>query len=590
MNQKRLVLKANRLPFQSPNDTTATGDFEANTIVTSTQESLFGPAAVKAGVLANDDRDRFGFDNLRHSLASFLVRPKTDTKTLQTLLRHSHVKTTLQLCAHSVSEDRLAAQGYSRHPGGSIPPYFVRADRRPESADCIVARFKRPRDAVSGHADEEPAPTRKIRHNLSVRNSACPTETRRCKLASVSSGFSSVTNSTSQKPRLPLFASDLLRSRMPELDTIRGVAILLVLFFHGFGFRYGLEGVSGFPRLFVAATLPGWVGVNLFFVLSGFLITGILLDTLPKANYYRSFYVRRALRILPLYYAVLLLLAVLTRTGWVNRHASWAFLGLSFFYLSNVTGLFGVPMQYGVLWSLAVEEHFYLLWPAAVRSLSRHRVAIVGAIICVLCPSLRAFYSIRGYETGTGYTWLVADGLATGAVLAALARGPWGTRARMRSVTLICFAASMTMFTVGYPFGIFRASRFLGVTLRETALNLFFAGTVALALLAGTSRWKAIVNRPVLQFFGEISYGVYLIHMLVFDLEDYIVGRLFPSLSAVGGHFGLMVLLFSIAAGCTVAIAYLSRWYFEERFLRLKGRFEGHSTGSEAALGNSYSA
>jgi peptidoglycan/LPS O-acetylase OafA/YrhL len=370
---------------------------------------------------------------------------------------------------------------------------------------------------------------------------------------------------------------------MSELDTIRGIAVLLVLFFHGFGFRYGLQGLSGFPKLFVAATLPGWMGVNLFFVLSGFLITGILLDTKPKADYYRSFYTRRALRILPLYYAVLLLLAVLTRTGWVNRQASWAFLGLSFFYLSNVTGLFGVPMQYGVLWSLAVEEHFYLLWPAAVHSLSRHGVAIVGAIICILCPCLRAFYFIRGYDTGTGYTWLVADGLATGAVLAALARGPWGTRVYMWRVTKILFGASLMMFGAGYPFGIFRASRLLGMTLRETALNFFFAGTVALALLAGTSRWKAVVNRPVLQFFGEISYGVYLIHMLVFDLEDYVVSRLFPSLAAVGGHFARMVLLFTIAVGFTVAIAYFSRWYFEEPFLRLKRRFEGHGTQSDAA-------
>src|SRR5258706_3930726 len=103
---------------------------------------------------------------------------------------------------------------------------------------------------------------------------------------------------------------------------------------------------------------------------------------------------------------------------------------------------------------------------------------MVGAVICVLCPCLRGFYSVRGYNLGTGYTWLVADGLATGALLAALARGPWGTRTRMRSITLICFAVSVTMFSVGYPFGMFRASRFLGVTLRETALNLFFAGVV----------------------------------------------------------------------------------------------------------------
>jgi len=149
---------------------------------------------------------------------------------------------------------------------------------------------------------------------------------------------------------------------------------------------------------------------------------------------------------------------------------------------------------------------------------------------------------------------------------------------------VILFGASLMMFGAGYPFGIFRASRLLGMTLRETALNFFFAGTVALALLVGTSRWKAVVNRPVLQFFGEISYGVYLIHMLIFDLEDYFLGRLFPSLSAVGGHFGAMVLLFSIAAGFTVAVAYLSRWYFEEPFLRLKRRFGGRGTEPETAL------
>jgi peptidoglycan/LPS O-acetylase OafA/YrhL len=381
-----------------------------------------------------------------------------------------------------------------------------------------------------------------------------------------------MSTSTSEKPAP---ADSLLRPRMPELDTIRGIAVLLVLFFHGFGFRYGLTGLSGFPKIFVAATLPGWMGVNLFFVLSGFLITGILLDSKSKSDYYRSFYVRRALRILPLYYAVLIVLAILTRTGLVNRQASWAFLGLSFFYLSNVTGLFGVPMQYGVLWSLAVEEHFYLLWPAAVRSLSRHKFAVAGAIVCVLCPCLRAFYAIRGHDMGTGYTWLVADGLATGAVLATVARGPWGMRARMRSVTAILFAASLIMFGVGYPFGIFLASRFLGLSLRETALNLFFAGTVALALLIGTSRWKWIVNRPVLQFFGAISYCVYLIHMLVFDLEDHFIGRWFPSLSSPSGHFGEMVLLFTIATAFTVAVATLSRWYFEEPFLRMKGRFEG---------------
>jgi peptidoglycan/LPS O-acetylase OafA/YrhL len=110
------------------------------------------------------------------------------------------------------------------------------------------------------------------------------------------------------------------------------------------------------------------------------------------------------------------------------------------------------------------------------------------------------------------------------------------------------------------------------MTFRATALNLLFAGSIALALLIGTSRWKALVNRPVLQFFGDISYGVYLLHMLVFDLQDHFVARYFPSLASPSGHFGEMVLLFTIATSFTVAVASLSRWYFEEPFLRMKRR------------------
>src|ERR1700686_53956 len=97
----------------------------------------------------------------------------------------------------------------------------------------------------------------------------------------------------------------LIRPVMPELDTVRGLAILLVLFFHGFGFQFASAPLPRLAHLFVVATMPGWVGVNLFFVLSGFLITGILLDSKNHPHYYRRFYVRRALRILPAYYAFL---------------------------------------------------------------------------------------------------------------------------------------------------------------------------------------------------------------------------------------------------------------------------------------------
>ena len=365
-----------------------------------------------------------------------------------------------------------------------------------------------------------------------------------------------------------------LRARMPELDSIRGIAVLLVLFYHGFGFAYGLSGLRGIGRLFVAATLGGWVGVNLFFVLSGFLITGILLDTKARADYYKRFYFRRALRILPLYYAVLCLLVVLTRAGLINRHVSWAFLGLSSIYMANVTELFGIPMQYEVLWSLGVEEHFYLFWPIAVRLLSRRGIAIAGTIICIMCTSLRSLSYVLGGQAGAGYTWLVADGLAMGAVLASLIRGPLGTCAGIRNVMWAAFASSVFLFAVGTPFGILSARHFLGMALRPIAINLFFVGIISMALRLGTCPWKTILNLAPLRFVGDISYCVYLIHMLVFELVDHVLARLNPSLPPGREHIAVMALRFFAAASFTIGLAALSRRYFENPFLRLKARFD----------------
>lgn len=358
---------------------------------------------------------------------------------------------------------------------------------------------------------------------------------------------------------------------MPELDTLRGIAVALVVCFHSFGFLYGLRGLSGIPKFLVALTLPGWIGVNLFFVLSGFLITGILLDTKKREDYYRRFYLRRALRILPLYYAVLVFLMVLARTGLVERRVSWSFLALSFVYLANVTTLLGVPMQYGVLWSLAVEEHFYLLWPALLRSLSRRNVIVCAATIAILCLLLRVLYCVFGFTTA-GYTWLSADGLAMGAILAVVARSDYGPRERVRQTTIAAFGASLAMFGAGAPFGIFSAGHFLGFTFRETALDLFCTSVVGSALLIGTSQWKAVVNRPLLQFLGKISYGVYLTHMLVFEVVVHFLGRIWPGLPPAEGRFGVMTLRFCISGSLTLGLMSISRRYFEEPFLALKDR------------------
>ena len=360
--------------------------------------------------------------------------------------------------------------------------------------------------------------------------------------------------------------ANLIRSRMPELDTLRGIAISGVLLLHGFYWRYSDLQFTGLTGLLFRATAWGWVGVNLFFVLSGFLITGILLDARNDDQYYRRFYVRRALRILPAYYGLLAVLAVL-------RQASLPYVGISLVYLANLTTLFGISNDYGPLWSLAVEEHYYLFWPMVVRRLNAVSVGALAVFICATVPFLRmAAFRLGTVEGLSTYTWLVGDGLATGSVVACLLRIHSTRRGAIRLCAVIVAAAAFGL-TLGVPWGITTRTRPLGAMFQFTVVNLFCAGLLLLFLLLGTSRWRGYVNFRAVRFLGYISYGLYLIHLLVFRLYDQLCGSLFPNLQPDGTRFRLMVLRFLIAATAATSLAYLSRRHFEERFLRLKDRF-----------------
>ena len=173
----------------------------------------------------------------------------------------------------------------------------------------------------------------------------------------------------------------ILRPAMPELDSIRGIAILAVVFYHEF-YSIGMgTPLARWQHLLVLAFGPGRMGVNLFFVLSGFLITGILLKSRDDKNYYKRFYARRALRIFPIYFLLLIVLAAL---GYPR-----SFLLLSLLYLSNLVHLFGVPLAYNVLWSLAVEEHFYFIWPFMVRTLTRKNLEVLAIALIASSPLIR---------------------------------------------------------------------------------------------------------------------------------------------------------------------------------------------------------
>jgi peptidoglycan/LPS O-acetylase OafA/YrhL len=358
-------------------------------------------------------------------------------------------------------------------------------------------------------------------------------------------------------------AAPLLRPFMPELDTIRGIAVLAVMSLHAFYWQYSGLSFGPWSRRFLAATQPGWMGVNLFFVLSGFLITGILLDSKDKPYYYRRFYTRRALRILPAYYALLIVLLLL-------RMSSAAFVGLSFIYLANMTDFFGVVCDYGPLWSLAVEEHFYILWPAAVRKATVRSLALISAAIVVLTPVLRASSFALGHKDGLDwYTWFVPDGLALGALLAIALRSGI-SRNQVRTLCGILLASAAVLVLAGRPFGITTRNRLLGAGLQYTTINLACAAILLLFLLAGTSSAKRFVNFAPLRFLGYLSYGLYLNHLLAFRIYDWTLRRYFPALLPTSGHFALVLVKFAVAGGAAIAAAYLSRRYFEEQFLRLK--------------------
>ncbi len=356
----------------------------------------------------------------------------------------------------------------------------------------------------------------------------------------------------------------LVRAHMPELDSVRGVAILMVIFYHAFYWGMNLSGLPPLEKWLLGAMHVGKLGVNLFFVLSGFLITGLLLKARGQPDYYRKFYIRRALRIFPAYLATLL---VLFFTG-----TSLKFIGLSLLYLSNLTPLFGVAIAYPVLWSLAVEEHFYLLWPMVVRNCANRAIIAGSAAIILASPLLRwVSFSIEAPKGWVSYqifdyTWNSADGLACGAFLAVCLREFAPSRRVFSKIVAALFVTGLVLL----PLGIQSKHAALGAALQVVPWNILFVAIIGAGLLAG-SRTAKPARRPLLEFFGEISYGLYLYHLLVFRGFEWLLNNGVIRRLQIDLLLGLSI-RFVICGGIAVGIAWLSRRYLEEPFLRLKSR------------------
>jgi peptidoglycan/LPS O-acetylase OafA/YrhL len=361
-----------------------------------------------------------------------------------------------------------------------------------------------------------------------------------------------------------LHETPIVRPIMPELDSLRGIAVLMVCVYHGF--EVLLPSSPAMPtseRAFLSIASLGWTGVNLFFALSGFLITGILIDSSFRPRYYARFYSRRAMRILPAYYLLIAVLLLVSHLGFVTHHTSWAFAGLSLVYLSNITPLLGVARDYQPLWSLAVEEHFYLVWPAAVKRLSRRGLATMAVAICVSQPFIRAFAIARGGLWWGPYTWVSADGLALGALLAIFARSRWSSRKNLLRFAII----STLVAIIGLIASIF-TPRFLSIALRGTCVNYGAVSLLAFALWFGTGASQKFIGLRILSFYGFISYGLYLVHTLVLNMYSDLTMKFLPAL-VPGLNFKTCLLQVIVTIAIATGIAWISRTTFEKFFLEL---------------------
>lgn len=300
---------------------------------------------------------------------------------------------------------------------------------------------------------------------------------------------------------------------VPALDGLRGVAILLVLFFHS-----GLIIVSGTGTsrlIYEVASQSCWCGVDLFFVLSGFLITGILLDTKESSHYFRNFYLRRILRIFPLYYAVILWL-FLQNPEFPDQIWYWL-------YLQNWGPVFGgstPPMVVQPFWSLAVEEQFYLLWPFAVWFLKRRSLGKLCGFLFLFSLISRCVARYQGVDAMTVYTVTLfrLDTLSAGALIAVWLRNPVG-ELRLNRIAfpslVVTGIALLAVIAVDHGFYIDGlASQTIGYSLFAAASALLIALVVLESTRSGFL--SRLLENRVLRYFGNRSYAIYIFQMMAF--------------------------------------------------------------------------
>jgi peptidoglycan/LPS O-acetylase OafA/YrhL len=368
-------------------------------------------------------------------------------------------------------------------------------------------------------------------------------------------------------------------ARIPALDGLRGVAILLVLLRHGvFGVSsvQGVESHSPVTFLLLAAGQLTWSGVDLFFVLSGFLIGGILLDARLSPRYFQTFYLRRAYRILPLYFLVmgLSLLPHLVAEFSPARAARisplpipwWAYaLFIQNFWMAHL-GTFG-PSGIGITWSLAIEEQFYLTIPLLIRKIRPHSLLIVLLTMIFCAPWLRVLLHSSMLFPGLASYVLMptrADALCLGVLAALLVRNQtfWNWllshRRILWSVTALFFLGTCYMTWQGYN------ALSLPMTIWGFSwLAAFYTCILLIAILPGRGIVPRILETRSLMHLGTLAYCGYLVHVAFMNALRHPLKAHFPQYPVaawlVGGVLGIAL---------TLLVASLSFKYFEQPLLR----------------------
>jgi peptidoglycan/LPS O-acetylase OafA/YrhL len=373
-------------------------------------------------------------------------------------------------------------------------------------------------------------------------------------------------------------------NRVPVLDGMRGIAILLVLWYH---FMPEIAVPVRAIEWLKKTSTGGWLGVELFFVLSGFLITGILLNTKGSPNFYRNFYARRILRIFTLYYACLaFVLLLLPRFEFHSAYDLdrldgaapwlWAY-SANIGWLLQATPRIPWPAEFTDLrhfWSLAIEEHFYLVWPLVVATANLRQLKRLCCVLFGFSLLSRAIWIalVSNDSLMIFQTPFLLDPLAAGAFIAVAARdGSW-TRV-LPYAKAIGLASLIPLIAFFFTMKGLWASHWLMQTFGIGAASIVFASGIMLAVEGGSlSAISRIIDNPMLRFFGKYSYGLYVTHPIVVGaLGDWVSVPRF--LVATGSESLAVVCIIGIKLGASVVVAVLSWHLLEKHFLKLKSQF-----------------